>query len=67
MVVVARVNDLAASHGGWSWGRYRWRTELLKRLPYRLLWLAPKGRSDRGAHDWQNHDGDSDDDDTCLW
>lgn len=32
-------------------GKYRLRTALRRHLPYRLTWLAPKGR-DCGDHDW---------------
>jgi hypothetical protein len=35
-------------------GRYRWRTELRKRLPYRppIYQLVPKGKRDCGDHEW---------------
>ena len=36
--------------------RYRWRTWLRPHLPYALLWLAPQGRQDCGAHEPYNHD-----------
>lgn len=33
-------------------GKYRVRTRLRGHLPYALLWLAPKGKHDCGAHEW---------------
>jgi predicted dithiol-disulfide oxidoreductase (DUF899 family) len=40
--------------------RYRRRTALRTRLPYALLFLAPKGRRDCGAHEWYRSDDVSD-------
>ncbi len=37
-------------------GKYRWRTRLRSRLPYALLWLAPKGLKDCGEHEWYRED-----------
>lgn len=39
-------------------GRYRWRTAIRKRLPWVLidLGVASKGRRDCGAHEFYNHD-----------
>jgi hypothetical protein len=37
-------------------GKYRWRTKLRRRLPSGVLWLAPKGRTDCGLHEWYRHD-----------
>lgn len=37
-------------------GKYRWRTRLRSRLPYALLWLAPKGLKDCGNHEWYRED-----------
>lgn len=37
-------------------GRYRARTWLRGHLPYRLLWLAPKGLGDCGGHEWYRSD-----------
>lgn len=36
--------------------RYRLRTTIRVHLPFRLIWLAPKG-SDCRAHEWYNADG----------
>ncbi len=41
-------------------GRYRWRTTLRTRLPYALMFLAPKGRRDCGDHEWYLADSVSD-------
>jgi hypothetical protein len=51
------VNRWAAERDGYSYGPYRWRTLLRIHLPFRLLWIAPKGRKDCGNHDWYNADG----------
>lgn len=37
--------------------RYRWRTSVRRHLPFRLLWLSPKGKGDYGNHFWCNADG----------
>jgi hypothetical protein len=44
---------IAGSQGG---GRYRWRTWLRRKLPYRLAIRVPKGGRDCGKHDWYNSD-----------
>lgn len=36
-------------------GKYRWRTWMRVHLPYRLIWIAPKGR-DCGDHQWYKSD-----------
>jgi hypothetical protein len=38
--------------------RYRWRTNLRRRLPHALIGLAPKGRKDCGQHEWYRKTGD---------
>lgn len=37
--------------------RYRFRTKLRGHLPYRLLWVAPKGKKDCGSHEWYRASG----------
>lgn len=39
-----------------STGRYRMRTRIREHLPTPLLWLAPKGPDDCGAHEWYRED-----------
>ncbi|MBN8866701.1 MAG: hypothetical protein J0H98_04030 [Solirubrobacterales bacterium] len=40
-------------------GKYRFRTRLRGALPYRLLWLSPKGKDDCDGHEWYRSDGDT--------
>ncbi|MGA2306749.1 MAG: hypothetical protein ABSH29_21555 [Acidimicrobiales bacterium] len=35
-----------------SGGKYRWRTRIRMHLPWLLVNLAPKGKSDCGNHEW---------------
>jgi hypothetical protein len=37
-------------------GKYRWRTNLRKILPYALAIRIPKGRHDCGNHEWYKVD-----------
>jgi len=43
--------------GGWSPGKYRWRTWLRSKLPGRppLYQLVGKGKGDCGNHQWYKH------------
>jgi hypothetical protein len=38
--------------------RYRLRTALRRHLPWNLVWLAPKGKDDCGAHEWYREAGE---------
>lgn len=51
-----RLDRWASRRGGWSEGRYRFRTHLRRRLPFALLRLSPKGTGDCGNHQWYNAD-----------
>ncbi len=42
-----------------SAGKYRLRTSVRGSLPYRLLWLSPKGRGDCGHHEWYRSEGET--------
>jgi hypothetical protein len=38
--------------------KYRFRTRLRRILPWRLIWLAPKGAQDCGSHEWYREGDD---------